>query len=46
MDITDFIDFYYYYFLILWQFSTQALDDGFPLEFELQQVSFSLQDSY
>ena len=31
--------------LLLWEFFTPALADGFPLEFEWQQVSSSLQDS-
>ena len=32
-------------FVLFWEFLTPALADGLSLEFELQQVSSSLQDS-
>ena len=31
--------------LLLWDFFTPALADGFPLEFEVLQLSSSLKDS-
>ena len=31
--------------LLIWEFFTPALADGFPLESERQQVTSSLQDS-
>ena len=34
-----------YYYFTLWEFFTSALADGFPLEFERQQVSSSLLDT-
>ena len=36
---------YYHYYLLLWEFLTPVLTDGFSLEFERQQVSSSLLDS-
>ena len=35
----------YYPYFLLWEFFTLTLADDFPLEFEWQQVSSSLQDS-
>ena len=39
------IEDYYSYYLLLWEFFTPALSDGFSQEFEWQQVPSSLQDS-
>ena len=36
---------YHYFFLLLWEFFTPAVAGDFPLEFEWQQVSSSLQNS-
>ena len=35
----------YIIILLIWDFFSPALTDGFSLEFECQQVSSSLQDS-
>ena len=37
--------FYLYIILLIWEFSTPALADGFSLEFVWQQDSSSLQNS-
>ena len=36
---------FYVIVLLTWEFFTQALAEGFPLEAEWQQISSSLQDS-
>ena len=41
----SYIYYYYYYYCSLWEFFTSTLADGFPLEFEWQQVFSSLHDS-